>query len=570
MTEDKTVVAKYYAENADTDSDGLPDWYEWREFGNLDHNASSDPDGDGFSMDAERQFGLSAVIGDEIMEGGGSIRRSGTFGYIEFQPNEDDDGDGLTKAQELHYGTSDDNTDSDGDGFPDGAEVTAGSDPADADSVPNRPPRDLSPHQITSVDYGATAPHGYQLHSRDIPNWNWQQKASISSARYSPHALVSSGERIYFIAGSNASTPLSIIEAYDPTNDQWQQLASLSTARSMAAAAVVDQQVFVFGGKGPSNTMLSSGEKYDPGSNQWALTSAIPQTLEKAGSVVYDGKVYLVGGGVHGTAQNTFFSYDPLANTWQSLPVLPFQGQGLNVFLFENKIWAIGYRKITSFDFSSNEWKIEGTLPFGGTQFVSWFHGGDYFLKRNGNEIYSINLASNIMSFAGYFPDNAGLSATAIHNGTIYVAGGSYGAYNDGNNSDKVYSSNLQTTFENLQDHYVELNSSSQVSISENQPIGTVIGEFNATDPDGDAITYHFVNGENNNSLFTLDTNGTLKTATTFDYESNASSYTITVQAKDELNATTEGNFTVTLLDVYEDTDGDGFRDSLEASPGAI
>ena len=71
------------------------------------------------------------------------------------------------------------------------------------------------------------------------------------------------------------------------------------------------------------------------------------------------------------------------------------------------------------------------------------------------------------------------------------------------------------------------------------------------------------------NSLFTLDTNGTLKTATAFDYESNASSYTITVQAKDELNATTEGNFTVTLLDVYEDTDGDGFRDSLEASTGS-
>ena len=103
----------------------------------------------------------------------------------------------------------------------------------------------------------------------------------------------------------------------------------------------------------------------------------------------------------------------------------------------------------------------------------------------------------------------------------------------------------------------------------ENQPIGTIVGEFNATDPDGDAITYNFVNGENNNSLFSLDINGTLKTATTFDYESNASTYTITVQAKDELNATTEGSFTVTLLDVYEDTDGDGFRDSLEASTGS-
>ena len=37
-----------------------------------------------------------------------------------------------------------------------------------------------------------------------------------------------------------------------------------------------------------------------------------------------------------------------------------------------------------------------------------------------------------------------------------------------------------------------------------------------------------------------------------FDYESNASSYTITVQAKDEYNASVEGNFTVTVLEVYE------------------
>ena len=33
------------------------------------------------------------------------------------------------------------------------------------------------------------------------------------------------------------------------------------------------------------------------------------------------------------------------------------------------------------------------------------------------------------------------------------------------------------------------------------------------------------------------DTNGTLKTAATFDYEYFGGSYTITVQAKDELNA---------------------------------
>jgi uncharacterized protein YjbI with pentapeptide repeats len=92
----------------------------------------------------------------------------------------------------------------------------------------------------------------------------------------------------------------------------------------------------------------------------------------------------------------------------------------------------------------------------------------------------------------------------------------------------------------------------SSLNFPENLAIGTLIGEFNATDADGDATTYHFVNGENNNSLFTLESNGTLKTATIFDYETNASTYSIRVQVKDEHNASTEGNFTVTLLNTNE------------------
>jgi hypothetical protein len=98
---DKTIIAKYYLENEDTDSDGLPDWFEWHEFGSLDNNASSDPDADGMLMSEERQFGLFAVIKDEFMEGGGSIRRSSTIGYIEFLPSEMQMETDLTKHRNL-------------------------------------------------------------------------------------------------------------------------------------------------------------------------------------------------------------------------------------------------------------------------------------------------------------------------------------------------------------------------------------------------------------------------------------------------------------------------------------
>ena len=103
------------------------------------------------------------------------------------------------------------------------------------------------------------------------------------------------------------------------------------------------------------------------------------------------------------------------------------------------------------------------------------------------------------------------------------------------------------------------------MNIAENQPIGSVVGEFNATDSDpNSALSYYLVSGvaDGNNSLFSLDQNGTLKTATVFDFESNASTYSIRVQARDEYNASVEGNFTVTLLDIFESADIQIFSNS--------
>ena len=91
MNEDKTVIAKYFPENEDTDSDGLPDWFEWHEFGSLDNNASSDPDADGLLMSDERKFGLSAVIKDEFMEAVEASVDPARLD-IEFLPSEDADG----------------------------------------------------------------------------------------------------------------------------------------------------------------------------------------------------------------------------------------------------------------------------------------------------------------------------------------------------------------------------------------------------------------------------------------------------------------------------------------------
>jgi hypothetical protein len=76
MNVDKTIVAKYFIQNLDSDKDEIPDWLEWQDFGNLDKNATSNSDNDDFLINEEIKFGLSDLISDNIQEGGISIRRS--------------------------------------------------------------------------------------------------------------------------------------------------------------------------------------------------------------------------------------------------------------------------------------------------------------------------------------------------------------------------------------------------------------------------------------------------------------------------------------------------------------
>ena len=107
----------------------------------------------------------------------------------------------------------------------------------------------------------------------------------------------------------------------------------------------------------------------------------------------------------------------------------------------------------------------------------------------------------------------------------------------------------------------LELNSS---GILENLPSGSVIGEFNATDPDANA-TLVFSLLEGNGSLFNLDANGTLRSLLPLDYEANLTSFPVRIRVTDEHNASLEGNFTLSLLNQVEDLDGDGIEDHFDS-----
>ena len=90
----------------------------------------------------------------------------------------------------------------------------------------------------------------------------------------------------------------------------------------------------------------------------------------------------------------------------------------------------------------------------------------------------------------------------------------------------------------------------------ENQAVGSVIGAFSASDPDTNETLSYWLMGHSHptNQLFSLQaTNGVLRTASSFDFEANASSHALSVKAIDSGGASTEGNFTITLVNDASD-----------------
>jgi Ca2+-binding RTX toxin-like protein len=93
----------------------------------------------------------------------------------------------------------------------------------------------------------------------------------------------------------------------------------------------------------------------------------------------------------------------------------------------------------------------------------------------------------------------------------------------------------------------------SNSNIAENQPIGTVVGNFATTDPDsGNTFTYTLVsgNGSTNNSLFTIQ-NNQLRTNARFNYE-NIRSYNILVRATDQGGLFFEKPLTINVTNLNE------------------
>ncbi|MHC4550398.1 MAG: hypothetical protein ACYTEZ_16640 [Planctomycetota bacterium] len=133
----EAFVVKLVDPLVDSDGDGLPDWWEMQVFGTLDYGPDDDPDGDGLTNAQEYEYGTAANNADSDGDGtpDGWEVAHGLDPTDDSDAGADSDGDGLSNLDEFLNGADPNNADSDGDGIGDGDEVTIhGSDPTNGDS----------------------------------------------------------------------------------------------------------------------------------------------------------------------------------------------------------------------------------------------------------------------------------------------------------------------------------------------------------------------------------------------------------------------------------------------------
>ncbi len=604
-----TMVAHYFPSTQDSDGDGVMDWYEFNQFGNLGFGPTDDNDGDGFNNDQENGLGQEATIFDLVEDGGISSRISTSVLYFKqvnqaphdlvlsnqvvylnksaselvgilvphdaddpnalrtyginltdgngstdnhrftinnrelkstqiftsegnfsirirladddnasleknftiqaiHDPNKDDDHDGLTYAQEQALGTSDQNPDSDGDGFSDSIEVAYGSNPASASSVANTTPHDLN--TTSPLTISENQPIG-----TTIGEFNATDPDVNATLLFTLIDGNGSSGNTYFTLDSNGTLTSAVV--FDYENNQSNYSIRVRVADEHNASL---EKTFTV-------NLIDQNE-------QPVITHIGNQDL--SGALFQDIRIN----------ENTGLNIEVNATDPDGDILSFFKTAGGDRALFDlNTTSGLFSYSLPKFNFEDPKDENADNI------YIVWIRTtdgkGGYDEKRLRilvNNVIEDNDGDGVEDDYDLDDDNDGFSdAEEMAKGTHPF---------DRQSVPNAPPSSLVL---------------SNLGFFENLPAGTVIGEFNATDADANStLSISFVdgNGTNDHHLFIIDGNNSLRTTRTFDYETDDWNYSIRIGVADEHNLSIERVFSISLLNVIEDFDGDGIEDFFD------
>ena len=642
-----TYKAYYFQSTADTDSDGVLDWFEYRMFGDLTRQPNDDSDGDGYSNKREGELGQDALVPDEVEGGGIAGRLSTGFVYADttmvlatvksapsgfvnessnfleqnsslstinlhgavngyhfaywtvngvrqaaptgiassqvsinvqsstevvahYVPsNQDEDGDGIMDWFELYqFGNlnSGPTDDSDGDGYPNKQEDELGQEATIVDEVEGG---GIAGRLSTGFVYADTtmvlatvqsSPAGFVTKSSNFLEIN----ATLSTQNL--HGSSNGYHFAYWtVNGVRQSGPTGV----SSSKVDWQVSETTDVVahwvpsdRDDDGDGIMDWvELYQFGNLNSGPTDDSDGDGYsDKRESELGQEATIFDRVENGGiaSRLSVGALYFMQ---INNPPNGLDLNDSIVHANKA------PGEQVGIFQPNDPDDSDGNREYHLSLLEGNGSTDRDKFSISGMNLVtsSTLGVGNYSISVRVSDDENASFDKNFTISALHDPakDDDGDGLTYAQEQALGTSDNHLDSDEDGfsDSFEHAYGSDPTSSQSrpNAAPTALDLNGS---TISENRPPGTYVGKVSATDSDANStLSYSLLHG---NNLFSLDTNGTLRTILSFDFETNTTTHPITVRVIDEHNASLESNFTIALLNQVEDLDGDGVEDHYD------
>ncbi len=191
-------------------------------------------------------------------------------------------------------------------------------------------------------------------------------------------AAASDGKVVYTVGGTNGTTELATVEAYDPAAKSWTRLPDLPQPRGDLGVAIADRRLVAVGGQS-AGQVLKSVSVLDLTTNTWAglpdmATARHGMAVDAVGQAVYSiGGSSDVGDG-QATSSAEALQLPPRrmqpAAQWRSLPDAPTARLMTAWTVLDDKIWIVGglrdgvaLQTVESYDPRTGVWQPQPPLP---------------------------------------------------------------------------------------------------------------------------------------------------------------------------------------------------------------
>lgn len=172
-----------------------------------------------------------------------------------------------------------------------------------------------------------------------VVNSRWVELPPLLQPRAAPAAAVV-GDRLVVTGGVNADGKLlNTTEIFD--GNSWTLGAAMPTPRQMLGAASDGKVVYAVGGTNGTSD-LTTVEAYDPAANKWTTLPDLPEARSDFGVAVTDGRLVAVGGMSAGQVLKSVAAFDLTTQTWAGLPNMGTARHGMAVDSVGKSVYAIG------------------------------------------------------------------------------------------------------------------------------------------------------------------------------------------------------------------------------------